>query len=250
MSTAPDKRHLARTLSKLRGFIRTQVNVSLRSASSVALEGEHDSQVILPNDILIQIIMFLDWHDVLSASKVSSQHYPNSESTTFASVQVCRYFNEATKATVVWRKLASETQRASGFLVLDPFKLQNLPYCSTANLREAVVRTRVLEKNWSKDYAKPSKTLTLNMAGFERPSTRQAEDQTRYFISERFVITASSGCLIEALDLRTRTIIKSNYRVPDEPEGAILGPSFALENTSLYFAVYQNHTNDDDDTSR
>lgn len=250
MSTVPDKRHLARTLSKLRGFIRTQVNVSLRSASSVALEGEHDSQVILPNDILIQTIMFLDWHDVLSASKVSSQQYPNSESTTFASVQVCRHFNEATKATVVWRKLASETQRASGFLALDPFKLQNLPNRSTASLREAVVRTRVLEKNWLKDYAKPSRTWTLNMAGFERPSTWQAEDQTRYFISERFVITASPGCLIEALGLSTRTIMKSNYRVSDEPEGAVLSPNFALENTSLYFAEYQNHTIDDDDISK
>lgn len=172
------------------------------------------------------------------------------ESTTFASVQVCRHFNEATKATVVWRKLASETQRASGFLVLDPFKLQNLPNCSTANLREAVVRTRVLEINWLKDYAKPSKTLTLNMAGFERPSTWQAEDQTRYFISERFVITASPGCLIEALDLHTRTIMKSNYRVSDEPEGAVLSPNFALENTSLYFAEYQIHTTDDDDISK
>lgn len=167
-----------------------------------------------------------------------------------SSVQVCRYFNEATKATVIWRKLASETQKASGFLVLDPFKLQNLPNCSSADLREAVFRTRFLEENWLKDYAKPLKTLTLNMAGFERPSTWQAEDQTRYFISERFVITASPGCLIEALDLHTRTIMKSNYRVSDEPEGAVLSPNFALENTSLYFAEYHHHTTDDDDISK
>lgn len=75
MSIVPDKRRLARALSKLRGFTRTRVNPSLRSTLSVALEGEHTGQAIFPSDILIQILMILDLHDVLSASTVRSQQF-------------------------------------------------------------------------------------------------------------------------------------------------------------------------------
>lgn len=151
---------------------------------------------------------------------------------------------------MVWLNLASETQRTYGFLVLDPLKLQDLSNCSAADLNEAVVRTRVLEKGWLEGYAKPIKTSKLDTVRFEKPSTPEAELQTLYFISERAIVTVSAGCLIEALNLQSRTITKSIYRVPNDTKSTVLSPSFALENTSLYYAEYQNHASDTDDISQ
>lgn len=151
---------------------------------------------------------------------------------------------------MVWRNLASETQRTFGFLGLDPLKLQDLSNCSAADLHEAVIRTRVLEESWLKGYAKPVKTSKLDTIMFEKPSTPKSERQTLYFISDWFIVTASVGCLIEAFNLRTQMTTKSNYCVSGDSKGTVLSPSFALEDTSLYFAEYQNHDSDADDIPR